>query len=325
MRVLVTGGAGYVGSVVVRELLQAGHHVVALDNLSQGHRAALRGCCHLVEADVGDYDLVRALLHSYAIQAVVHLAAATVVARSVTEPRLFFEENCVKGLRLLNAMMDAGVQRLIFSSTASVYGHPRYTPIDEDHPLTPVTSYGASKLAFEMALDSYHHAYGLRFVTFRFFNAAGALPGVGEDHRPETHVIPAILGAALGLRPPFPVYGTDYDTPDGTCIRDYVHVRDLAQAHVLALAKVDTLGRRVYNLGSGAGLSVFELVRQAERLLGVQVPLTYCGPRPGDPSILTASAERARKELGWTTPHSHPAALLTSAWEWLRSHPEGYS
>jgi UDP-glucose 4-epimerase len=325
MRVLVTGGAGYVGSVVVHELLRAGHEVCVLDNLCQGHRQALRGAAELLVGDIADSAMVKRILLDRRIEVVVHLAAATVITLSLTHPRLFFQENLINGLELVHAMLDCDVRRLVFSSTASVFGDPRYVPVDESHPLEPISPYGQSKLAFEQALAHYHRAYGLKSITFRFFNAAGALPQIGEDHRPETHVIPAILGAAMHSNGPFPVYGTDYDTPDGTCVRDYVHVLDLARAHVLAIENIDRIAFARYNLGSEAGMSVLELVREAERVTGLPVPMAPQPRRPGDPSVLVASSGCAKSELGWNPVNSNPLDILSSAWDWFRSNPNGYS
>jgi len=324
MRVLVTGGGGYVGSVVVAEFVRQGHEVWVVDSLVQGHRDALCGRAELIDGDIGDSQLISGLLRRHSIEAVAHLAAATVVHRSLSEPRLFFEENLIKGLALVHAMLDCGVQRLIFSSTASVFGEPKYVPIDESHPLLPISSYGESKLAFERALAHYHTAYGLRAVMFRYFNAAGALSGIGEDHRPETHAIPAIFKAATGASGPFPIYGTDYATRDGTCIRDYVHVADLANAHLLALERIDHLGFAALNLGSESGISVRELITEAEWVTGLRVPTMDMPRRPGDPSVLVASSALAKERLGWNASRSNPRVILASAWEWFQAHPNGY-
>jgi UDP-glucose 4-epimerase len=324
MRVLVTGGAGYVGSVVVQQFRQAGHDVWVLDSLVQGHRRAVLGG-HLVKGDIADTVLVSGLLRRHEIEAVVHMAAATVVCRSYVEPRFFFEENLIKALTLVHTMLDCEVERLVFSSTASVFGEPQFVPITEDHPYLPVSAYGQSKFSFESALNYYHRAYGLNSVAFRYFNAAGSSGDIGEHHRPETHIIPLLLRSAASGTEPFRIYGNDYPTPDGSCIRDYVHVVDLAQAHLLALERIDRIGVGRYNLGSGNGVSVLELIRQAECITGLRVPTMACGRRMGDPSVLVACSERARRDLGWMPKHSDPAHILNTAWEWYRKHPEGYS
>jgi UDP-glucose 4-epimerase len=324
MRLLVTGGAGYVGSVAVQQFRRVGHEVWLLDNLVQGHRNAIADGARLVIGDIGDPKTTSRLLRDYDIEAVIHFAAATVVSRSSTEPRLFFDENLIKGLTLVHTMLDCGVQRLIFSSTASIFGEPHFVPVTEQHPLLPISAYGDSKLAFEKALDYYYRAYGLKSIGFRFFNAAGSSGDIGEDHRPEKHVIPLIFRAGEEKQP-LPIYGTDYPTPDGTCIRDYVHVIDLAHAHLLALERIDQIGWGRYNLGSGAGLSVLDLIREAERITGLGVPTAHCQRRPGDPSVLIADSAHARAELGWTPVHSDSTSVVGSAWEWFRKHPGGYA
>lgn len=326
MRILVTGGAGYVGSVVVQQLLAAGHQVWVLDTLTQGHRQAVSSGAELTVGDIGDRDLVRSLLTGNRIDAVAHLAAATVISRSFREPRLFYEENVVKAISLLHTMLDCGVNRIVFSSTASIFGEPQFTPLTEEHPSSPISNYGHSKLAFERVLDAYGPAYGLRSVVFRYFNASGASGDLGEDHRPESHVIPILFRAILSDgAEPFDIFGQDYNTPDGTCIRDYVHVRDLGIAHVQAIEQIDRIGTGRYNLGTGTGVSVLQLAECAQSAAGRKLRIRFQERRPGDPSILVASPEKARRELGWEPAHSRIENILETAFEWMRRHPEGYA
>ncbi len=329
MRVLVTGGAGYVGSVVVQQLVRAGFQVSVLDNLVQGNRQAVDPGARFVEGDIGDGDLVRGLLTSHGVEAVVHMAAATVIERSQRDPRFFYEENVVKGLALVHAMLDCGVKKLVFSSTAAVYGEPLTDPITESHPQAPINVYGRTKLMLENALASYHQAYQLNYTAFRYFNASGASQPLGEDHRPETHLIPLLFraasaGAASAGAAPLKVFGRDYDTPDGTCVRDYVHVLDLAQAHRLALEQIDDVKAASFNLGAGVGRSVQELIDAAEKVTGARIPVETAPRRPGDPSRLVASPEQAMKRLGWEPKHSDLETILSSAWEWFQQHPQGW-
>jgi len=324
MNVLVTGGAGYVGSVVTEHLLIQGHSVTVLDNLQQGHREAVLAPAELVEGDVCDTKtLERVFLHA-GINAVMHMAADTLVGDSMTDPRRYFHNNLVGGIGLLNAMLEHGVNRIIFSSTAAVYGEPRSTPIKEDHPKAPINSYGESKLMFETILDWYRRAYGMEYIAFRYFCAAGATELLGEDHRPETHLIPNVLKVALNKDRSVSVFGTDYPTRDGSCIRDFIHVSDVAQAHLLALERAHNLSGRVYNLGNGEGYSVLEVIKVAEKVVGGNIPVEFCPRRPGDPVTLIASSERAAQELGWKPRFPELGSIMESAWRWLKDHPHGY-
>ena len=323
MTVLVTGAAGYIGSVVAERLIEHGHGVAALDDLSQGHRAAVPPAAAFMEGDLRDRARLAEVMSTVRPDAVVHLAAEALVGESVTEPAKFFEVNVTGGLNLLDAMRAGGVRRLVFSSTAAVYGEPGETPIREDAPLRPVNAYGASKLAFERALPWYASAYGLRHVSLRYFNACGATAERGEHHVPETHLIALLLDVALGLRPGIRIFGTDYDTPDGTCIRDYVHVGDIADAHLLALDRIDDVGAGAFNLGNGAGFSNREVVAAARRVTGHAIPATDAPRRAGDPARLVASADRARAVLDWSPRYTTLEAMIATAWAWRqeRLHP----
>ena len=325
MRALVTGAAGYIGSVVAERLLDRGHAVVAFDNLSRGHRAAVPEQADFVEGDLRDRARVAEVVAEARPDAVIHLAAEALVSESVARPATFFDVNVTGGLNLLDAMRAAGVERLVFSSTAAVYGEPEGMPISEDAPLRPVNPYGASKLAFEQALPWYAAAYGLRHVSLRYFNACGATAERGEHHVPETHLIAILLEVALGLRPEIRIFGDNYDTPDGTCIRDYVHVGDIADAHLLALDGIDALDARAFNLGNGTGFSNREVVEAARRVTGREIPAVAAPRRPGDPARLVASAARARDVLGWSPRFPTLDAMIETAWAWRkdRLHPYG--
>ncbi len=324
MRVLVTGGAGYVGSVVTEALIDQGHEVVALDDLSHGHREAVHPQARFVEGDLLDAEWIDEILDRERPDAVVHMAAEALIDVSVTDPGRFFRANVVGGINLLDSMARHHVTRLVFSSTAAVYGEPQRVPIPEESPLRPVNSYGESKLAFERMLGWYRRAHGLRHVSLRYFNACGATERSGEHHDPETHLVPILLEVALGLRAQATLFGADYDTPDGSCIRDYVHVTDLAQAHLLALDHIDELGARTYNLGNGAGFSNLELVHAVREATGHDLPLAVGPRRPGDPARLVADASRVRGELGWSPDHPDLADMVKSAWAWRLEHPRGY-
>jgi UDP-glucose 4-epimerase len=329
MRVLVTGGAGYVGAASVDALVSAGHEVVVLDDLSTGHRSAVPGGVRLDTTSFGNEAAVGELLVSAGIDAVLHCAARSLVAESVREPSLYYRSNVAGGIGLLEAARQAGIGRIVFSSSAAVYGVPDATPIEEDAPLRPINTYGETKRTFEAAMAAYGTAYGLRSVSLRYFNVAGATERVGEVHDPETHLIPNLLGAAEGRGEPLTLFGTDYPTPDGTCIRDYIHVADLADAHLRALEATAPDDKRsaqalVCNLGSGGGFSVREVLDAAESVIGRPIPHTMGPRRAGDPPILVASIGRAESVLGWRPQRSSLEEMIGSAWEWRQRHPAGY-
>jgi UDP-glucose 4-epimerase len=325
MRILVTGGAGYIGSVVVEQLVEQGHEVCVLDNLKYGFREAVHPSARFVEGDLLDQASVRNLLLRHRTEAVAHLAAEAFIDDSVRDPALFYEVNTCGGLRLLGAMVEAGVSRLVFSSTASVYGHPDITPIPEDAPLVPCSPYGDSKLAFERMLAWFRPAYGIRHVSLRYFNACGASSRCGESRKRETHLIPIALAAALGQRNGLELFGTDYDTDDGTCVRDYVHVMDIAHAHLLALQAIDRLGGRAYNLGTGVGHSNREVIRTVRDVTGIEFAVREGQRRPGDPARLVADAGRIGRELGWAPRVSTLRHMVETAWRWRLAHPRGYA
>jgi UDP-glucose 4-epimerase len=322
--VLVTGGAGYVGSVVAEELVRQGYRVVVFDNLQQGHRQAVVVGTEFVQGDVCNVADVEAVFQKFPIDAVIHMAAETVVEYSISDPARYFRTNVVGGVNLLDVMLKYGVFKIVFSSSAAVYGEPESVPIEESHRTVPVNAYGESKLLFERILAWYGCAYGLKHISFRYFNAAGATELLGEDHRPETHLIPNILKVALHRNGTVSIFGTDYPTKDGTCVRDYVHVVDIAQAHVLALKKMGSLRGSVYNLGSGTGFTVLEVVRAAEEVVGEKIPVKLCPRRAGDPAVLVASWQRARGGLGWKPQFFELTKIVEDAWRWLKDHPYGY-
>jgi UDP-glucose 4-epimerase len=321
MKVLVCGGAGYIGSHMVRHLLESGHQPVIFDNLSTGHREAVAGV-PLVEGDLSDRAALAALFGSTRFDAVMHFCARSLVGESVVEPYAYYENNVGGTLNLLQAMREAGVQQLVFSSTAAVFGQPQAPLIAEDHPTLPINPYGASKLMVERILADAHRAHGLRSVALRYFNAAGAdVSGeIGESHQPETHLIPNVLRAALGQGPGLKVFGDDYATSDGTCVRDYVHVDDLATAHLRALDFMATHdGAHVFNLGNGQGFSVLQVIEAARRVTGVEIQFDRCPRRAGDPAVLVASSTRARELLGWMPRYADVEAIIETAWRWHRS------
>jgi UDP-glucose-4-epimerase GalE len=325
MRILVTGGAGYIGSHTVKQLLARGHEVTAYDNLSAGHRGAVPPE-NLVVGDLRDIDHFDNLLVVNRIEAVVHFAALATVGESVANPAKYYTNNLLYSLQLLDRCRRNGVGKFVFSSTAAVYGTPATLPITEDTPPAPVNPYGNTKLAFERALGDYAAAYPFGFCTLRYFNAAGAAAdgSLGEDHEPETHLIPLAIRAALGQKPHLEIFGTDYPTPDGTCVRDYVHVEDLATAHVLALDRVGPGSRLVFNVGIGRGYSVRQVVAAVQDVSGKPVPVKEGPRRPGDPAELVANAERIRRELGWSPRYDDLRAIVQTAWDWHRTHPKGF-
>ncbi len=326
MVVLVTGGAGYIGSHAARALKAAGHDVVIFDDLSTGHRKAA-GDFPFVQGSVTDGEALKAAMRSHSVDAVMHFAARSLVGESMENPAKYYRDNVAGGVALLEAVRECGVKYVIFSSTAAVYGEPERVPIDEEHPLRPTSVYGRTKLVFEQMLADYARVYPLRYAALRYFNAAGADPGgeIGEDHRPETHLIPIVIQAALGQREAVSVYGTDYPTPDGTCIRDYIHVSDLASAHVLALERLASGGPSgAYNLGNGSGFSVLEVIETVRRVTGRPVAVREAPRRPGDPAVLVASSEKARRELGWEPRFTALDEIVRTAWEWHRQNPAGF-
>jgi UDP-glucose 4-epimerase len=326
MAILVTGGAGYIGCVTTEWLRARGEQVVVLDNLSRGHRAAVAPEVPFYEGNVGDREMVSRIVREHDIEACVHFAAFAYVGESVARPALYYENNVEQGVRLLNALISAGVRRLVFSSTCATYGEPQSVPIDEGHLQHPTNPYGWSKLFVERIMADYDRAYNLKFVALRYFNAAGATPERGEQHEPETHLIPLVLKAAQGTIEHVSVFGNDYPTPDGTCVRDYIHVADLAEAHALALDYLRAGGASVpINLGNGQGYSVLEVIAAARGVTHHEIKTEVLGRRPGDPSHLVADARRARALLGWQPRHPDLAAIIGSAWEWNTSRPHGYA
>ncbi len=324
MRVMVTGGAGYIGSVVTEELLRANHEAVVYDNLLKGHRAAIISGAKFVEADLMDAEALRQTLSDNRIEAVIHMAAHSLVGESVQHPAKYFHNNTTAGLALLDAMKDVGVKRLVFSSTAATYGEPLKQPIEETDPTNPTNPYGESKLAFERALRWYDEAYGIRYASLRYFNAAGATEHCGEMHDPETHIIPIVLQAAMGKREYVEIYGDDYPTRDKTCVRDYIHVVDLARAHILALKILDE-NSRIYNLGCGGdGYSVREVIETARAVTGRDINVRMGKRRAGDPAVLVASSARIKRELGWQPEMQDLRVIIESAWAWMQKHPNGY-
>ncbi|UFJ40720.1 UDP-glucose 4-epimerase GalE [Brevibacillus humidisoli] len=326
MSVLVTGGAGYIGSHTVAELLTRGEEVVVLDSLQTGHRGAVL-VEYYYQGDVRDTDLLQRVFTDHEIEAVIHFAASSLVGESVTDPLKYYDNNVVAVQRLLAAMNRHGVKQIVFSSTAATYGEPLRTPIEEEDPTEPTSPYGETKLAIEKMLAWCDRAYGIKSVSLRYFNAAGAHPDgwIGEDHQPETHLIPIILQVALGQREHVAIFGDDYPTEDGTCIRDYIHVMDLAQAHYLALQRLRSSGESgIYNLGNGTGFSVKQVIEKCREVTGHPIPSVVSPRRPGDPAVLIASSQKAKRELGWTPRYADLGTIIESAWNWHRRHPLGF-
>jgi UDP-glucose 4-epimerase len=324
MRILVVGGAGYIGSIVTSELLKAGHQAIVYDNLSRGHRAAIPAGAELIVGELSDRRALDEVFRSRRIDVVLHFAAMIEAGESMRIPEAYFRNNTANTLTLLESMLANRVDRLVFSSTAALYGDPARVPIEESDPLIPTNPYGESKLLVERMLEWFNRAHGARYASLRYFNAAGASRDLGEDHEPESHLIPLILSVALGKRDQATIFGTDYPTPDGTCVRDYIHVLDLASAHLLAL---DALGRRdrlIYNLGNGRGFSVREVIEVARSVTGHPIPVLEAPRRAGDPAVLVASSARIERELGWRPEHATLESIIRSAWEWHKRFPAGY-
>jgi UDP-glucose 4-epimerase len=322
MNVFVTGGAGYIGSVCVEELCNAGHSVTVLDNLSEGHRSAVDPRASFVQADLADRDTVFSAVRKSGAGAVIHFAAHALVGESMTDPSKYFRNNVSNAINLADAAVAAGVKKFVFSSTCATYGPPDRVPMDETLPQRPINPYGESKLMFEKVLLWYRQIHALDFVAFRYFNAAGASAQFGEHHRIESHIIPNVLFVAQGRKTHVELYGTDYPTPDGTCIRDYIHIADLAQAHILALQPGKS---GFFNLGNGSGFSVREVIATCEKVTGTKIPVVEKARRPGDPARLVAAADKAINELGWKPNFPQLEQIVATAWAWHQKHPTGYA
>ncbi|CAA9251035.1 MAG: UDP-glucose 4-epimerase [uncultured Chthoniobacterales bacterium] len=321
MKILVVGGAGYIGSICAELLLDEGHTVGVFDNLTEGHRRSVDSRAELIEGDLSQREQIEAALNQLKPDAVMHFAASALVGESMENPSKYFRNNVANGLNLLDAMVATGVKRLVFSSTCATFGPPDRIPLDETQPQRPINPYGESKLAFERILRWYDQIHGLRFVALRYFNAAGASANFGEDHRIETHLIPNILKVALGQKSHVEIYGTDYETPDGTCIRDYIHILDLGQAHILAL---DSPRSEFYNIGTGGGTSVREVIDTCRQITGHEIPVVEKPRRAGDPPRLIAASEKIKRELGWQPRYQRIDAIIESAWKWHQQFPNGY-
>jgi UDP-glucose 4-epimerase len=316
LKILVTGGAGYIGGTVALRLLSAGHNVLIYDNFCHGHRDLVPAGTQLIEGDIADRERLTRILRDERVDGVMHFAALIEAGESMKHPEMYFRNNTASTLSLLEAMLAAGVDRLVFSSTAAVYGEPESTPIEEDAVLAPTNAYGESKLLVEQMLTWVNRIHGLRYASLRYFNVAGAVDGRGEAHEPESHLIPLILDVALGRRKSIKIFGKDYPTPDGTCVRDYVHVGDLADAHILAFEALSTRSRLIYNIGNGQGFSVREVVDSVRRVTGHSIPVVEEPRRPGDPAVLVASSKRIMDELGWKPRFSSLDDIVRSAWAW---------
>jgi UDP-glucose 4-epimerase len=325
MKVLVTGGAGYIGATTVQALLEAGHEVVVYDNLSNGHAEAVPRSVKLVQGDIADRERLDTLFREHRPEAVLHFAALIEAGESMKVPEKFFRNNSSSTLTLLESMLMNRVSKIIFSSTAALYGEPERVPIREEDALNPTNAYGESKLLVERMLVWFHRIHGFRYASLRYFNAAGSNGESGELHNPESHLIPLILQVASGLREHVSIFGTDYPTPDGTCVRDYIHVSDLADAHVLALAALDSRDKLIYNLGSGAGFSVRQVIDSARRITGEAIKVVESPRRAGDPAVLVASSDKIRRELKWTPNYPELDQIVSTAWAWMQKHPQGYA
>jgi len=326
VKILVTGGAGYIGSITTAELVQAGHDVVVFDNLYQGHADAVHPAAAFVQGDLADQAALKRLFAEHrGIDGIMHFASYTLVGESMEQPLMYLRDNLVNAANLLEQAVAHDVGRFILSSTANLFDDPERMPIDENERIVPGSPYGESKFFVERLLHWFARIHGLRYACLRYFNACGDTPDRGEDHDPETHLIPIVLQVALGQRRHITVFGDDYDTPDGTCVRDYIHVVDLAQAHILAMEALDQLGSRKYNLGNGSGFSVLEVIETARRVTGLPIPHVVGPRRPGDPAVLIASSETIRRELGWQPRYTELEDIIRSAWEWHQAHPHGYA
>jgi UDP-glucose 4-epimerase len=325
MKLLVVGGAGYIGAVTVELLIENNHEVIVLDNLCRGHEHAVSSKARFVKGDMGNADDLNAIFQAEKIEAVMHFGALSLVGQSVEQPALYFRNNVTNGITLLDVMLAHDVKKFVFSSTAAVYGEPHTSPITEDFPLVPNSPYGDSKLAYEKILKWYANAYGLMYAALRYFNVAGATETSGEDHDPETHLIPLVLQVARGNRPHLTIFGDDYQTPDGTGIRDYIHVKDLAKAHLLAVEALKNPGQSsIYNLGSGTGFSVKEIIEVARKVTGKSIPIEIGPRRAGDPSTLIASSQKIQEELGWAPKYGALETIIGDAWKWHQANPNGY-
>jgi UDP-glucose 4-epimerase len=325
LNILVTGGAGYIGSICSEVLLARGYGVVALDNLVEGHRAAVPPGAVFCHADLAVRTQIEEVFAKNKIDAVMHFAGEALVAKSVREPSTFYAANIACGINLLDEMVRHGVNKFIFSSTAATYGEPETVPITEDNRKSPINPYGMSKLRFEQVLADYRSYTGLKYVTVRYFNAAGASVERGEAHRTETHLIPRVLDTALGVYPQLEIFGSDFPTPDGTCVRDYIHVLDIADSHLRTLEEIDRVPGEAFNVGTSHGFSILEVLQTAERVTGRKVPHKLSARRPGDPAVLVASNEKLKKMLGWQAAHSSLEEIIQSAWDWRKKHPRGYA
>jgi UDP-glucose 4-epimerase len=326
MRILVAGGAGYIGSITVEHLIENGDSVTVIDNLSRGHAPAVHPAAEFHQLDLADSAALDSIFSAGNFDAVMHFCASSLVGESVGKPLDYYRNNICNGLNLIEAMVRHQVNRFVFSSTAAIFGEPESQPITEETPKQPLNPYGRTKLYFENVLKDVEQAHGLKSVCLRYFNAAGATAERGEDHRPETHLIPLILDAARGRREKITVFGNDYPTPDGTCVRDYIHVSDLAQAHILAVKSLhDAKTGNAYNLGNGHGFSVQEVIHAVERVTGRAVPVEHGARRAGDPAVLIASSEKIRRDLGWKPRFTELEAIVETAWNWVQRNPEGYS
>lgn len=325
MRALVTGGAGYIGATTAQSLIESGHEVVVYDNLSKGYAQAVPESADLVQGDIADRGRLENVFREHRPEAVLHFAAWAEAGESMIVPEKYFRNNSASTLTLLELMLAHEVNKLIFSSTAALYGEPQRIPIQEDDPMRPTNAYGESKLLVERMLDWFHRIHKFRYASLRYFNAAGSNGRSGELHEPESHLIPLVLQAARSRRDHISVFGTDYPTKDGTCVRDYIHVSDLADAHVLALEALDGHDKLIYNLGTGTGFSVRQVIEAAQRVTGKTIKVVEAPRRPGDPAVLVASSEKIRRELGWRPKYPHLDEIVSSAWEWSHKYPQGYA